>query len=264
MHKAGLILVGILSILLMGPAAGEVRSASSLSDKRVFLLYSYHPSFPTSPKIQDGLRAAFGAHRPTIDVEYMDSKRLYDATSRANFQRTLRYKLSRRDRYDIVLTADDNALDFMLEHGQDLFPGVPVVFLGVNDIPKARQQDRNPRVTGVVEASSVDETLDLIRQLLPNRPHLHVIVDGTTSGQADLQTLRGLSDRAGSTAPIPLSLQDLSWTEYRERLNTLDHDDVLLLLSAFRDREGISKSFDESLAFLVANAQVGRRASRAE
>jgi diguanylate cyclase (GGDEF)-like protein/PAS domain S-box-containing protein len=100
------------------------------------------------------------------------------------------------------------------------------------------------------------ETLNLVRQLQPDRPHLHVVVDGTTSGQADLQTLRDIADRAGTAVPETLSVQDLSWAEYQDRLNMLDHDDALLLLSAYRDREGISKSFAESLAFLIANAQV--------
>ena len=217
------------------------------------MLYSYHPSFPTSSKIFQGIKEAFGEALPIIDIEYMDSKRLHDDTSRANFLRSLSHKLSQREAYDVVITADDNALDFMLAHGPTLFPGVPTVFLGVNDIPKALQQNRNPHVTGVVEAASVVETARLIQQLLPGRSQLNVITDGTTSGHADLQSLlQGYDAETGPPLRI-LSLAELTWSEYERQLNELGDEDMLLLLSAFRDRDGISKSFEHSLNDLLTS-----------
>ena len=255
MRKACLLLLGLLGLLLTSQSLSLQGRDADLADSRVLLLYSYHPSFPTSRKILDGLREALGPDGPQIDIEYMDSKRLYDDTSRANFLRTLRYKLGRRDPYDVVITADDNALDFALAHATQLFPDVPTVFLGVNDISKALVQDLNPNVTGVVEAASIAETLELIRKLQPDRTRLNVVVDSTTSGQADLQTLLGLSSPSAFAAPVVISLADLSWADFAQRLQGLGDSDVVLLLSAYRDSEGVSKSFEESLALLIDNTR---------
>ena len=73
----------------------------------------------------------------------------------------LRYKLSYTEPYDIIITSDDNALNFALEHRAELFPTIPIVFLGVNDLQQAHAMNDEPLVTGVVEAISArDVTLN--------------------------------------------------------------------------------------------------------
>jgi diguanylate cyclase (GGDEF)-like protein/PAS domain S-box-containing protein len=255
-RRTAFLLACLLSIVWMSVVIAEEALHADLSGKRILLLYAYHPSFPTSPKVKDGIRSVFGRKMPVIDMEYMDSKRLYDAASRENFLAMLRYKLSHREPYDLVMTADDNALDFMLEHGAELFPDVPTVFLGVNNIEKALQLNRNPLFTGVVEASSFGETIALALALQPARNRLHVVVDGTTSGQADLHSILGLAEHFSGALFKVVSLQELTWADYMLRLQQLGDKDALLLLSAYRDRDQVHKSFRESLALTAGHAKV--------
>lgn len=89
---------------------------------RVLLIGSYHPGFPTSFHQIEGIQAVFSAKKIILDVEFMDSKRFADNENERNFLRLLSYKLSRTKPYDVVMTADDNALTFILKHKEDLFP----------------------------------------------------------------------------------------------------------------------------------------------
>ena len=249
------ILRWLLLLTLVAACAGGAWPAD-LAGKRVFLLYSYDPTFPTSAKVLDGIRSAFAPRGPVIDIEYMDSKRLFDDESRALLLAMLRHKLSLRPPYDVVITADDNALRLLLDEMPPLFPDTPVVFLGVNNLRLARAMQDRPGITGVVEASSFGETITLARQLQRSRDRLHVIVDGTTSGQADLETVMALRPEFADVTFEVLSLEQLTWPQLAEALRSLGSRDSVLLLSAYRDRDAKLLSFDDSLALIVANAAV--------
>lgn len=113
------------------------------------------------PQINKGLTAGFGDNSPLIDIEYMDSKRLYDKTSVALFYQSLSYKIHHRPPYNLIITSDDNALNFLLHYGDKLFPKIPVVFLGLNnkDLAIELASHPNPQISGVVEAVSVEKNI---------------------------------------------------------------------------------------------------------
>jgi len=254
MFRTIIVLLVYLQLFFSGVQAAE--SIPGIESKRILLLYSYHPTFPTSPKVLVGVRSAFGETSPIIDIEYMDSKRLYDQTSRTNYLQMFKHKVQARLGYDLVITADDNALDFILENGSILFPKVPVVFLGVNNVSKALSQNSNPNITGVVEASSFKETIELSMLLQPERVQLNLVVDSTTSGLADLQSVNAIVDLFPEVDFNILSLSDLSWDEFGAGLKKLGEHDQVLLLSAYRDKADTALSFQDSLALIRGNTGV--------
>ncbi len=252
--RLGLVIAAVIASCF-SQAAFARDNTTGFSDKRILLLFAYHPSFPTSDKVLQGVRSVFSDLQPVIDIEYMDTKRLHDEQSRENFRTLLAYKLRHRERYDLVITVDDNALDFALVNGKTLFPDVPVVFLGVNDTAKAARQNTNPTTTGIVEASSFAETIALIRDLQPERARLNIIADGTPSGRADLQSVLALRSNFPNMAFVIHALDQLSWSEFAKKLEELGTQDAILLLSAYRDRDSVGQSFSDSLANIVRHTE---------
>ena len=175
------IAVGMLMCIVWGSAHAAVESSVDLAQKRVLLLYSYHPTFASSDAILQGARSVLDKHGLTLHIEFMDSKRLLDEVSQANYLRMFAYKLSKRLPYDLVMISDDNALNFALAHRDQLFAGTPIVFLAVNNVEKAVQMDRDPSVTGVVEALSYERTVELMRSLQRPLKQVVVVVDTTPS-----------------------------------------------------------------------------------
>ena len=250
------LLRNLLVLVFLIPSLSGAQTVANWADKRVLLIYSYHPSFPTSSKVMAGLKSAFGANAPVIDIEYMDTKRLYDETINQHFLTMTRYKLSKRQPYDVIVSADDNALDFILKHRAELFPEAAAVFLGVNNIPKALSLEDTPWITGVVEAASFIDTLSLAKQLLPERSNIHLVVDSSMSGQADLKTIQSRQAQLTDIKLQELSLVQHSWNQFKQRLSGLGDNDTILLLSAYRDKEAVEMSFDESLKFIIENTEV--------
>lgn len=242
-------------LLLLLPTSTTAVNAN-FSDKRILLLYSYDPAFPTSPKILRGLEAALAPARPIIDQEFLDSKRLWDATSQQNALHSLQHKYQFRPKYDLVVVADDHAMNFALAHRLLLFPDTPVVFLGVNDIQSAERVSQLPFMAGVAEVPSFAKTLQLATQLFPERRQLHVITDASVSGQADLQAIRQLQHEFVHYRFSEIDLSTLSWEELASLLNSLSNEAIVLLLSAYHDRTQAEQSFQQSLALITANTVV--------
>jgi len=77
----------------------------------------------------------------------MDTKRFPKTTRLPAFRLDLANKMRDLPRYDTVIVGDDNAFSFALAEQNDLFKGIPIVFLAVNNISKAVSQNNNPQVT---------------------------------------------------------------------------------------------------------------------
>ncbi len=218
------------------PAADK--SGPDLSHKRVLLLFSYHPTFVSSDTILQGIRSVLDRHKLTLDIEYMDSKRVLDDVSKDNFLRLLSHKLAKRPPYDLVMLSDDNALNFALDHQDQLFPKVPMVFLAVNDVHRAGQMDDHPSITGVVEALSYERTIDLMQSLQRPLKKIVAVVDTTPSGDADRSTFDHLSQLYPDIDFQVLSLGDLSWEQLAQQLAHIGPNAAVLRLTAFRDKAG--------------------------
>ncbi|MDD3312080.1 PAS domain S-box protein [Pseudodesulfovibrio sp.] len=239
----------LLLVLLLPPAAPAAGTSA-----RVLFLSSYHPAFPSFADQVAGLRQALADAGAELDVEFLDSKRFYDKANFDNFTRLLGYKLRHSPPYDVLVTGDDNALNYAMQHRQDLFAGLPVVFMAVNDVVNAQAIARRDRVTGVVETVSINETLDLMRRTLPGLRRLVAVTDATPSGQGDLQRLREALSARGDPAPVVLDLSRMTWMDFAKRLRALDTRDGVLLLSAYRDESGDTRDFAAGLAAVLDNA----------
>lgn len=221
--------------------------------KRVLFISSYHPAFPTFFQQIDGVKSVFKNQPILLDIEFMDSKRFPDRATFDVFYRALSAKLSNLEHYDAIIVADDNALSFALEYQQDLFPESPIVFLGVNDINLALHQNANPYITGVIEAVSMQETLELILKLHPSVQRIVALVDDLPSGQGDLKHFYQFEKAFPSVTFSELSLVELTFDAFTEQLKTIGENDVILLLSAYQDTTGKTLLFHDSLELIRKN-----------
>ncbi len=229
---------------------------ANAAQKRALLISSYHPGFPTFFQQIDGLNSVLEPEGITLDVEFMDSKRFFDTDSLSRFHDLLKSKLAAIEPYDVIFTSDDNALIFALEHRDELFPNIPIIFFGVNNQILARSLEPEQGITGVIEAVSMRETLELMKQLIPDVPKVYAIVDATPSGQGDLNRFKELAASFPDLTFETLSLADMTWADFSSRLDSINPKDAILLLSAYRDKHDNKKLFGQSLELILAHAPV--------
>jgi PAS domain S-box-containing protein len=252
----GAALRAVLACLLALCLACPIWAGPAQAGPKALLISSYHPGFPTFFHQIEGVESVFGPAGVGLDVEYMDSKRFGAPGDIRAFRGLLADKLARLPRYDVVLTADDNALRFAVDNRSALFPDAPVVFFGVNDQALAHAQGNDDNFTGVIEAVSMEGTLRAVFRLQPKVRTVYAVVDGTTSGGADLLTYLSKRPLFPDRNLAVLSLTDLTWDGLAERTRALGGEDAILLLSAYRDAAGEAVSFEEGLGRILGNTEV--------
>lgn len=248
LKKPLLIVASLALVFLVLPVFSTLVAAKPV--QRVLFISSYHPQFPTFFQQVEGIKSVLEPQGILIDIEFMDTKRFVHEQNLINFYRLLSYKLAHTKPYDAIIAGDDAALRFVIKHQQTLFARQPIVFAGVNDQALARSQNDNQFITGVIEAVSMQETLNLMQRLHPEISQIIALVDGTPSGQGDLQTYYQAGPKSGSVKLTQLSLENLSFSEFATRLQALDEDSAVLLLSAYRDRNDRTLLFAESLKLI--------------
>lgn len=222
---------------------------------RVLFISSYHASFPSFLKQLDGIRAGFREAgfenwNIAIDVEFMDSKRFAYRDAAQRLRNTLQAKLPTLPPYDLVIVGDDNALTFSREQAKTLLKGLPVVFLGVNDRKRAMALSGNGSTTGVVESRSLRETIQGMQRLYPAAKSFHILVDRTRTGRINGAAAKREAAQFPAVDFRFIDLGALSYDEAFEHLRSLPLDEPLLMLSAYRDKNGRALSFPELLHFV--------------
>ncbi len=223
--------------------------------KHVLYISSYHPAFPTFARQVHGIRSVFDKENILLDLEFMDTKRFPGAENVSFFHKLLSYKLKKLPVYDAVIAADDAALLYAESQINGIFKNIPLFFCGVNDIEKASSLEKSHRLRGVVEAVSMRETLELIKDIFPGRKKLAVIVDGTIPGQADLKNFMSVSKDFSFTTDI-LNLQHITFETLNSKLREQGPDYSILLLSAYTDSSGSTKQFYDEFSEIYKNSHV--------
>lgn len=217
--------------------------------KKVLVLHSYHQGYLWTDLVDQGIQEVFDKAGPACElyVEYLDSKRRSRAQVFPIMERLL------ADKYDdirpeLIITTDDNALDFMLERGKWLFPGVPLVFCGLNDYRPERLAG-HAECTGVAENFNLDGTLGLMLGLHPKVRLVAVVSDVTPTGQKNLKRFRAVKHRFEDKVKF-VELAGLEAPELAKRLRALPRDSVVLNLSFWRDNQGRAFEFRQGIQFV--------------
>jgi PAS domain S-box-containing protein len=109
-------------------------------------------------------------------VEYLESRRFGEKAYEELLVENLRDAYSRQ-KLDLVMVEPYPALQFALKHRDELFPGVPIVFFGIDSRRVAGQTW--PGVTGVTETVDVRATIDLALHLHPKTSTIAIITNNS-------------------------------------------------------------------------------------
>ncbi len=225
---------------------------TNLTGKRILFISSYSPSFNTFFNQVDGMRSVFDETHVVFDIEFMDTKRFYSEENMHNFLISLEYKLENSEKYDLIIIGDDNALDFVSTN-EYLFPDQPIVFLGINDMEKAKSLGADSRYTGICETVSLEGTIELAHILMPEAKKVVALVDNTVTGQAVKKMFleEDVFDNELSLDTIDLS--EMTFEAYQKELHKIKPTDIVLMIAASRDITGKTITFEEGVDITIRN-----------
>ena len=241
-------LIALLAVLLALTAAAGAETFAP----RILVVHSYHQGNRWTDNIEAGLGAVLSAEAPQaeISVEYLDTKRFLPERLLSVTEPLFRAKY--RDRgFDVIITSDDNALAFVLSLRDELFPGTPLVFCGINDT-SIYPLGPGSNATGVIEDFDLRGTLDIALKLLPKTRHVYSINDSTESSLANIYRLREIRPQYAGRVEFT-ELSNITSEELVSAVRDLPPDSVILHLNFFRDSRGRVFNYRESIE-LVAQA----------
>ncbi len=247
--SASLSSFSLAMLLLLFLLTGFFSVSGDPADKTLLFLDSYHPGYLWSEDVRQGVRDTLAEAGGSfiLRVEFMDTKH-FPPEELFPYLAEL-YTLKFRDQLPhVIISSDNNALNFLRLYRDAVFPGVPVVFCGVNDY-NPRMIEGMEAITGVAEKASFFETIDLALKLFPQTERIFAIAGNAETTLLHTEELRRVEpsfrDRVDFIGLYKLSSEDLA-----AQLEQIPTRSLILYLGFYRDALGKIYTVDESFHFI--------------
>jgi hypothetical protein len=146
-----------------------------------------------------------------VNIEYLDLMHFDDERYIQILLDIFQYKYS-KPKPDLIIPVFNSAVALVLKHGPDLFPGVPIVFGGVES-KFVENRSLGPNVTGYLTDNNYTGTLDLALNLHPDTRHVAVVAGAGPIGRgwskACREAFKAYEERVDFTYLIGLPLEAL-------------------------------------------------------
>ncbi|PLX96763.1 MAG: hypothetical protein C0621_01470 [Desulfuromonas sp.] len=221
----------------------------------ILVLHSYHPELNWTADIMHGITStlALSEEEVLLHAEYLDTQRNPDLDYLSEVVGTVfPAKLASRH-FDLVITSDNDAFNFVRLHRHDLFANVPVVFCGVNGFDPDWLNDMAP-MTGIAEEPAFAATIGTALRLHPARNHL-IFIGETTSetGRRNIASIEALLPGLPQGTRVDFWL-DQPLPTIKALIQHIGNTETLFLVSALRKGNGTILSFEQSAERLRALA----------
>lgn len=236
------------------PYGSDVINYSAFDKKNVLLINSYNIDFQWTRNMVEGVEDALALYEENYEIyiENMDLKRV-DSLQYINAFYELFMDKHELNSFDLILTTDDGAFEFAKKIVSDFEEEIPIVFCGVNYMPK-EEIVFHEAYTGVIESYDLMKTIDSIVTLQPEVNRLYVINDNTATGVGNFENVESIK---GHYPELEFEYcGDITMNELRDKTAVLNSQTAILLMSFNVDRANNYFSYSESVKTLVEVASV--------
>lgn len=253
-RAVGILLYCLLMSLIFDSIS--VRAAGKgNSTGRILFISSYDYGWDGTRFQMEGIQEKIG-DEALIDYEFMDTKRVSDETSEQLFYDGLKYRLSKVDPYDVIILGDDAALLFAQKYREDLFPGIPLVFEGINNEQLAMEMAENPLITGVIEKLSVEKNIRFAKRLLPEAKKVVSILDDSVTGKTIREQFFACEDQFPELTFSEINASTLQTSQLEGRIRQIGKETILIYVSMSEDASGKIYSNKQAVKMITAAAKV--------
>ena len=252
----------ILAYWALAPLSGaegaserrHLPSASHLVPQtaRVLILNSYHPRYVWGDAVMQGVSEGILKTAPDTELryEYLDAKHYRPAVVFEPMRRILLAKYKQTNfNFDVIVSTDDDALDFLALYRDEIFPDTPVVFCGTNTFGPGRLRGKQG-FTGIVEDYDLQGTLELVLRLHPQTRHWALVSGMSTSSLMNQNRFYNLYPAYKDRVQL-IDLARLNVPEMIAALQRMPEDTVVIYLSWYKMPDGTFLSVRESTSLVL-------------
>lgn len=236
----------LLCSFFLGPIVcnGSFAAEQPFESKKVLILQSYSNAMSWAHSVEDGIKDQFVSSGQVIDVqvEYMDTKRVYDEKYKKYLFDLYEYKYQPNE-FDLIISVDNNALGFLVEFRDELFDKTPVVFCGVNNFSDFMLKGAG-LFTGTVEDVAIKETIDIALKLHPKVNNIVIYETDTTTYGAMKESVRILEEIYRDKVKFNY-IKNSNMEFIEEHAPALNERSLILIVSTMKTADGLSLSYEE-------------------
>jgi PAS domain S-box-containing protein len=222
-----------VTVLMLAAANG-----AAAQTKRVLMLFSNDSLLPAGNAVTSSFQRSLEAADPDgveIFTEFLDADRFPGPAHEARIASLLRDKYASIP-IDLLVAGGPQALEFLRERRESLFPGIPLIFAGISEGSIA-QRGVPPNSTGIVSRFDPARTLELALRLQPDAPQVVVVTGASTFDKrwdaVAREQLAPYADRLEIT-----HLSGLPLPQLLDELARLPPDTIVIYLTIFEDGTG--------------------------
>lgn len=218
--------------------------------KQILIINSYHLGLSWTDNILRGFKETLKPIENHIEyyTEFMDTKRFSEKEQLKRFSILIKEKY-KNIKFDIIVVSDNDALNFILENHQLLFPNTPVVFCGINNFSNEIIAKHRKWFTGVAEETDILRTIEIAFKLHPNIEKVYLINDITTTGLAMKREFLKAFEKFKNTVEL-IMLENPDMRELIKNLKKIQNNSIVFLLLVNRDKTGNFFAYEESLELI--------------
>lgn len=260
-HYISLISFIIFFLFFQSPVHAE-----SVVQKNVLILNSYgndssiiagNQSLDWTGQITSAINSEFVNSKKNIDVkiQYLDSGYNFKEEYSQLVYKVCKYKF-RSTKFDVVITLDDNAFEFLQKYGDTLFPNTPVVFCGVYNYNKS-MISTNPLFTGLSKSPDVQSTIEIGLKLHPTTKQIFIITGKNSKGIIAKNLIEGLVPLYKNKVKFLFSDEE-NITKLKEKVNNLPKDTIIYFDSngTTKNNNGKDISIEETINILFKDINI--------
>ncbi len=249
----------LLCMMMLGqwtPVNGDAAHQGDIEKHpRILALMSYNYDWESVPLQLKGIQDVINGYAD-VDYIFMDTKnRKYQDVKEGVYAQVTAY-MAEKGTYAGIIAADDDALHFVMEHRQDLFADIPVVFEGINDEAFAQQASMDPKVTGIVETFPLEKTIEMAMKIQPQAKSVIGITDDSISGGGSTQQFLDSQEEFPQLSYGLLNTSQMTSEEIKERVSAYGEDTILIFLMMSETKNRTAIANNEAVEFITQNAKI--------
>lgn len=208
------------------------------NSKEILLLHSYNSGLKWSDGITQGIKDVLDKYPDyELTIEYMDSKKIDSQDYFDTLMSLYEKKFSNR-KYDVIISADNYAYEFVLKNHKKLFNNSSVVFCGVENFNKNLiTKDLSEYVTGVIEYKEIKKNIELIKNTISDLSTLYIISDDSFSSLAIKEQILNAAAEFNKDIKIVFDNQ-IDINTLLDTVNSLPFNSAVLFTSLYKDKNG--------------------------
>lgn len=223
--------------------------------KHILILNSYHDKMPWAEGMKNGIFSVldFENDNYTFHIENMDTK-IYNGDVYFKTLFDLYQTKYKKTQLDLILSTDNNALEFLKKYRNQVFGNIPVVFGGVNNYTDS-MIDGYSNYTGVSENISYEKNIDLILKLHPNTKNIYFINDYLKTGRIVAEKMKVVEKKYKGKIDIIYN-DDISFHDLKKDIKRLSKDTVVLWGAYYTDTNNEYITYEKAGEYILSSSPV--------